>query len=246
MDTTNPRWETREERRDRSATMWKIIVGAAGASALTAVIVASCLDRGQARRDAAEPAYVETTAVMVPAPAQGNPASITDGTACAVDNGRAADGTTGTTGATIIVPPTINNTTNILPDGTTSSSITTSGPRSRVSAPAATQIYTPNPPPLSAAVTTNGSTDANDPNNRNAPQSSVAGTFAPNPAPTTSPTNGTDPPAIPQGSNPDAPSFSAGAGPFDTEAPYWSSSAWKSDPNAGAGPFTTERNTPAR
>lgn len=64
------------------------------------------------------------------------------------------------------------------------------------------------------------------------------------------------------------PSFSAGAGPFTTEAPYWAASAFvsnpnagagrfmteappwaasafTSDPNAGAGPFTTERNIPA-
>ena len=41
-------------------------------------------------------------------------------------------------------------------------------------------------------------------------------------------------------SNPDA-----GAGRFMTEAPPWSASAFTSDPNAGAGPFTTERNIPA-
>ncbi len=61
MDSNNPRWQTSEERTRRSATIWKIIVGAAGASALTAVVVASCLDRDEARRDMEEPAYVETT-----------------------------------------------------------------------------------------------------------------------------------------------------------------------------------------
>ena len=52
--------------------------------------------------------------------------------------------------------------------------------------------------------------------------------------------------AQPQGSNPDSPRLPAGAGPFITEAPYWSSSAWGSSPDAGAGRFETERNTPAR
>jgi hypothetical protein len=61
MDPMNPRWETSEARTKRSATMWKIIVAAAGTSALTAMVVASCLDRDVARRDAHEPAYVETT-----------------------------------------------------------------------------------------------------------------------------------------------------------------------------------------
>ena len=41
-------------------------------------------------------------------------------------------------------------------------------------------------------------------------------------------------------SNPDA-----GAGRFMTEAPPWSASAFVSNPEAGAGPFTTERNVPA-
>jgi hypothetical protein len=48
-----------------------------------------------------------------------------------------------------------------------------------------------------------------------------------------------------RGSNPESPSMSSGAGRFVTEAPYWSSSAWASNPEAGAGPFQTERNTPA-
>jgi hypothetical protein len=40
------------------------------------------------------------------------------------------------------------------------------------------------------------------------------------------------------------PSFSAGAGPFATEPPWWGATAFESNPEAGAGPFTTERPWP--
>jgi hypothetical protein len=48
----------------------------------------------------------------------------------------------------------------------------------------------------------------------------------------------------PDGSNPQAPPMSAGAGAFITEAPYWSGTAFPTNPEAGAGPFTTERSAP--
>ena len=60
-DPMNPRWQTSEERRRRSATSWKLIVGVAAGSALTTVIVVSCLDQQKARRANDEPSSVETT-----------------------------------------------------------------------------------------------------------------------------------------------------------------------------------------
>lgn len=249
MDPTNPRWLTSEERTKRSATIWKIIVGAAGASALTAVIVASCLDRDVARRDMQEPSYVETTSAVTtgttpaPAPAGAVPtANTTDST-----GGIAPAGST-----TVVTGPgtTINNNTTI------------------TSAPVAPRVqpgdrnYTPAP----------GTVER--PNaNGDSSTSGVAGTIkaAPAAGPNTGPdgsninppTNGaTDAVAVPtgpsaghashanndpnnRGSNPESPPMTSGAGRFVTEAPYWSSSAWTSDPEAGAGPFQTERNTPA-
>ena len=100
MDPTNPRGETSDRRRaKRSATMWKIIIAAAGASALTAVVVASCLDRDVAQRDAQEPAYVETTSATT----KGTPATTQDSTGGIAPNGAVnggADEIAGTTSIT--------------------------------------------------------------------------------------------------------------------------------------------------
>jgi hypothetical protein len=235
MDPTNPRWETSEARTKRSATMWKIIVAAAGTSALTAMVVASCLDRDVARRDAREPAFVETTSVttttkmgIAATPPQAAPAAA----APAAATRDATGGVAGGGGAEDIARA-------------TSTSSATTGTTSITSAPAGTQLparqltYTPVPVPLesvkgdtstSGTNGTNGTADA-------APRGADAGSSRNN-----SSRRAEDPN---RGSNPQAPSYSAGAGGFVTEAPYWGASAWTSDPNAGAGPFTTERNTPA-
>jgi hypothetical protein len=248
MDPTNPRWETSEARTKRSATMWKIIVAAAGTSALTAMVVASCLDRDVARRDPHEPPFVETTSVTTPttpgatvptagqaAPVAAAPSAATRDTTggvaagggVAANGGGAADDTAGTTTSA------------------------TTGTTTITSAPAATPVpgrqlkYTRVPLPSesvngdTSTSGTNGTSRANGTNGaRDAAPSAVDGGASRN--------DGSRRVEDPnRGSNPQAPSYSAGAGGFVTEAPYWGASAWTSDPNAGAGPFTTERNTPA-
>jgi hypothetical protein len=233
--------------------MWKIIVGAASASALTAVIVASCLDRDRAQRELTEPGIVETTSGAAhgrttTTTAADAPASTSDSTG-GVDvdgrgDGRAAQqpaqptridqGTsqagapTETTGATIVVPngsTTINNTTNV-----------TSDPSAPAMSTQSTQSYSPRPSPFESVVTTNGSTDPNDTDNRNAGGGARAGTEA-GAAPIRNPNT--------PGSNPEAPPMNAGAGRFVTEAPFWGASSFPSNPDAGAGQFQTERNSPA-
>jgi hypothetical protein len=104
MDPTNPRWETSAERTRRSATIWKVIAGAAAASVLTAVVVASCLDRDEARRDMDEPAYVETTSATTTA--TGTPATTRDSTGGIAPNGAVsgrADEIAGTTSSTTTI-----------------------------------------------------------------------------------------------------------------------------------------------
>jgi len=97
MDPTNPRWHPSTARTKRGATIWKIVVGAAAASALTAVVVASCLDRDEAaRRDLQEPAYVETTSGTTPATTRDSTGGIAPGGA--INGG--ADEIAGTTSIT--------------------------------------------------------------------------------------------------------------------------------------------------
>jgi hypothetical protein len=248
MDPNNPRWETSDERRRRSATMWKIIVGALSASALSAMVVASCLDRDAGARrdvDTAEPAYVETTAgtqapataeattAMTPttAPAAPAPPSTSDSTGGIAANGRAAQGagTTETTRATIVNAP-----------AATAVNVT--------SAPAAgTQGYSPRPgmslsPGASSGLTVapGQTTDANADASVNANSANPDGG-----APVAGHASHAANDPNNRGSNPESPPMSAGAGRFVTEAPYWGASAFESNADAGAGPFQTERNTPA-
>lgn len=212
--------------------MWKIIVAAAGTSALTAMVVASCLDRDVARRDAQEPAFVQTTSVnttvtpgttpVTPAPQAAAvavaPSPVTRDTTGGVAAGGESADTAGTTG--------------------TSTTTITSAPAA-TQAPARQLNYTRVPVPFESAngdtstSGTNGSGGARDA----APSAADGGAARNDDSRRVEDRN--------RGSNPQAPSYSAGAGGFVTEAPYWGASAWTSDPNAGAGPFTTERNTPA-
>ncbi|MDB5215219.1 MAG: hypothetical protein JWO86_3146, partial [Myxococcaceae bacterium] len=243
----------------------------ASASALTAVVVASCLDRDQARRSVEEPAYVETTsAVMTPASpaaqAVAPEAPISPATRDSTGGVAGVAGTDEIAGAPAApAAPAAAAPAPTEPTGTTTVT----------SAPPATQVqtrqpnYTPVPVPFESA---NGdtSTSGTGPYGVSDANTGVAGpnsgvnseAFAgPNTGPGGSNLN---PREIPpdaanaavdagpysddepsnRGSNPQSPSFSAGAGRFVTEAPFWAASAWVSDPNAGAGPFTTERNTP--
>ena len=152
MDPTNPRWETRESRRQRGATIWKVIVAAAGASALTAVIVASCLDRDEARRDAEEPAVVETTAGAPAATATATvaPTATVAATATAAEQQPA---TTETTGATIVSPRSttiIENMTIVAPSDT--SSAPQPPPELQSTQPPSTQLYPPTGETPAAAV----------------------------------------------------------------------------------------------
>ncbi|MDB4939162.1 MAG: hypothetical protein JWP87_6134 [Labilithrix sp.] len=250
MDPNNPRWETSEERRRRSATMWKIIVGALSASALSAMVVASCLDRDAGARrdvDTAEPAYVETTAAaQTPAtttPVQPAPPSTADSTGGIAVNGRAADpaSTTETTGATIVNAPaaTSVNVTSAPPAGAPSYSprpapfetAAPAGAGAMSLSPGASSGLTVAPGQTTdSANAANAATDAANPDG-GAPVAGHASHAA------NDPNN--------RGSNPESPPMNAGAGRFVTEAPYWGASAFESNADAGAGPFQSERNTPA-
>lgn len=69
MDPANSRGESPEARFARQKTLWTIIASVAAGAALGSMVAVSCLDRGQARRATEEPAYVETTATPLAAPA---------------------------------------------------------------------------------------------------------------------------------------------------------------------------------
>ena len=220
--------------------MWKIIVAAAGTSALTAMVVASCLDRDVARRDAQEPAFVQTTSVNTTATPGTTPVTpAPQAAAVAVAPSPATRDTTGGVAAGGESADTAGTSTT----GTSTTTIT--------SAPAATQAparqlnYTRVPVPFESAngdTSTSGTTGGNGSNGSGgardaAPSATDGGATRNDDSRRVEDRN--------RGSNPQAPPYSAGAGGFVTEAPYWGASAWTSDPNAGAGPFTTERNTPA-
>lgn len=226
MDPSNPRWETSDQRTRRSATMWKIIVGAAGASALTAVVVASCVGGDVAQRDLEEPAYVETTSATTTT-RTATPATTRDSTG----------------GIALPAAPNGGADTASAPAPTSQEGTTTV-----TSAPMAAQVFAQQHEPNYTPVRVPFDRASGD-----SSTSGVAGTTAattagvsvdagPNAGHASHANN--DPNNA--GSNPDSPPMSAGAGRFITEAPYWSGTAWTSDADAGAGRFETERNTPAR
>jgi hypothetical protein len=229
MDPMNPRWETSEARTKRSATMWKIIVAAAGTSALTAMVVASCLDRDVARRDAHEPAYVETTSsVTTTTTATTTAATPPQAAPVAVVQAPATRDSTAAGGAaedSAVTTSTINTTT------ITSAPAATPVPGRQLNYTRGVPVPSPNVNGDTSTSGTNGANGANGAHGANGKAEA-----APSARRVEDPN---------RGSNPQAPSYSAGAGGFVTEAPYWGASSWTSDPNAGAGPFTTERNTPA-
>ena len=244
MDPTNPRWLTSDERTKRSATIWKVIVGAAAASALTAVVVASCLDRDVARRDLDEPSYVETTSATTTSAsttttaAAATPATTRDSTGGIAPNGADNGGAEIAAGAP-------SSTTTI----TSAAMATPTQPRQ--------QSYSPVPVPFerangdsstsgTAGTTDGGNVHSTGPNagpmtNAAADTTAILNDAGPNAGHASHANN--DPSN--RGSNPESPPMTSGDGRFVTEAPYWSSSSWTSNPEAGAGPFETERNTPA-
>jgi hypothetical protein len=148
MDPTNPRWESAEARRDRSASFWKLVVTAATASAFTAVIVASCLDRDdEAQRDLMEPTVVETTAGTP----SGTGAPVSTSTADSVGGVAASPAPSPAAGAT--APPMLPGpvpTTNV----TNSTTVITSGEVERVqqSSGRPEQNYSPKPVPFETAT----------------------------------------------------------------------------------------------
>jgi len=267
MDPHNPRWMTSEERRAKSATMWKIIVGAVSASALSAIMVASCLDRDdEARRDDAEPGITETTAANVGATAPAG-TSTSDSTGGIAPTG-AAGSTTVTSGAMNLggVPADDARAANGGNVGATNMS------RAPVNFESANNV-TVNlsgggtvDPTTGQPISGHASHAANDPGNRpddglgingltnTAPGGTAAtgGQVAPGGTTTTShqvapagnATTGAAGRRNTTGSNPGAPPMSAGAGAFVTEAPPDRASSWESPANAGAGAFTTERSMP--
>ena len=248
MDPTNPRWEHSEQRRQRSATFWKIIVGAAGAAALSAVMVASCLDRDEARRDRErdqrEPAVVQTTAVRTPtayAPgaATAAPAVVGPSTSDSTGGVQAAN-----TAATVTAPaaPTtiINNNTTV-----TSGEVASGAQPAFTPAQNTSTAATGTAGALGAPLTGGAATDAGAARTADGSPPGAAGSVQgrPDGGVTRDVRGNVNDPNNP-GSNPQAPPMSAGAGRFNTEAPYWSASSFPTNPEAGAGPFTTERNTP--
>ena len=224
--------------------MWKIIVAAAGTSALTAMVVASCLDRDSARRDAQEPAFVQTTSVTTTATPGTTPVTpAPQAAAVAVAPSPATRDTTGGVAAG-------GESADTAGTSTTSTTTITSGPATTQET--ARQLnYTRVPVPFESANGDTSTSGTNGSNGTSGTDGSNGTGGARDAAPSAADggaTRNDDPRRVEdrnRGSNPQAPSYSAGAGGFVTEAPYWGASAWTSDPNAGAGPFTTERNTPA-
>lgn len=229
--------------------MWKIIVAAAGTSALTAMVVASCLDRDSARRDAQEPAFVQTTSVTTTATPGTTPVTpAPQAAAVAVAPSPATRDTTGGVAAGGESADTAGTSTTST--STTSTTTITSGPATTQGT--ARQLnYTRVPVPFESANGDTSTSGTNGSNGTSGTDGSNGTGGARDAAPSATDggaTRNDDPRRVEdrnRGSNPQAPSYSAGAGGFVTEAPYWGASAWTSDPNAGAGPFTTERNTPA-
>lgn len=278
MDPSNPRWMDAEERRRRSATFWKIIVGAAGAAALSTVIVASCLDRGEERRDrdrakVEEPGITETTAASMTSP---TPTAYEPGTDPAAAQaappvvGPSTSDSTGGVAATATATTSTADRATAPPAATTIATGTTTV--TSAEAQRSAQPYTPGQAPFESAYGPNGvngvalSPSAAPANTSPTAGGTTAGAGADGGAGSVGGNGGNGNGGAVQngggdagvirdargnvidpnnrGSNPQSPPMSAGAGRFNTEAPYWSSSAFESNPEAGAGPFTTERNTP--
>jgi len=217
MNPRNPRWQSPETRRARSAAFWKLLVAATSGAALSAVVVVSCLDGAQ--RDRAlddEPlVLVRTTSAPMPTGADPN--------ASMPEPGRSSSTVVVTTGGAVEASPgdpvvVVETTVSALP-----------------------ALATPRlAPPVLASQAEPGASAA-------VPQVVVAEPARPLDADAAPPApkvlrdargNVIDPDNL--GTNPNAPAMSAGAGQLKTDAPPWAASAFPSDPNAGAGRFTTD------
>ena len=233
MDAASERREI-ELRRARSARMWKMIVSASAAGALTVALVTSLRDDHASRArdghgDAAEtqePSRVETTGAETPRPAETRSA-------------RAA--TVGIPNAPVSPDDTAGTTPGASGDGTAGAISTTTTSSATVdAAPLATAPLATAPPATAPPATATPADVSSDGGSTDAGATAAPGGGQDRYASEASATDGGDAGAA-QARDPWAPpSMSAGAGPFSTQAPYWGASAWVSDPNAGAGRFTTE------
>ena len=197
--------------------MWKIIVGIVTSVALTTTIVVSCHDRNErARRDVAEPGYVETTGAMSTANAV-EAAPVRPLTSAPLTITTTPPTPTPSPGATAraAAPPSTNDSAGGLV-GVPGSVV--AAPHVQVP-PASPQTLAPRPFPPAAA----------------APAPTALAPVLPEGGPASANARDAATEPTPPSATPPAPT--AGAGRFSTEAPYWGSSAFPTNPDAGAGPF---------
>jgi hypothetical protein len=239
-------------RRARSATFWKMLVSATAGAALAIIVVVTVRDRHAGRNDSPEeareptPRLVDSSSAAAAEPI-GAPTRAFDDTTGGDWSG-SMGGSTTTTSAEIDA-------------GEDATAV--------VRVPAVATAPPAMAPPVPPVETTSDAGTLAAPDAALATTAQDAGALPSFDAGTPR-TNATDagivdftsqqpwaPPSMSAGAGPfatEAPYWSAsafvsdpnaGAGRFATEAPPWAASAFVSDPNAGAGPFTTERNTPA-
>jgi peptidoglycan DL-endopeptidase CwlO len=226
MQPLDPQVRSADARRARSLRFWKVLVATAAGAALSAVAVASCLDARlrDDRDDDDVVSVVTTTAAELPA---GEPS---------------ASLPPAEPSATVVIAPAE------VGAATTAAEQAPAEPAAPA-APAEPMYYV-----IERQLAAPQSAPAADV----APMSSVApAAVTESTAPTTAVASvdaadaGTAPPVrrdargnpidpANQGSNPNAPAMSAGAGQFTTESPPWAASAFTSNPDAGAGRFSTD------
>ena len=241
MDAASERREI-ELRRARSARMWKMIVSASAAGALTVALVTSLRDDHASRArdghgDAAEtqePSRVETTGAETPRPAETRSA-------------RAA--TVGIPNAPVSPDDTAGTTPGASGDGTAGAISTTTTSSATVDAAPLATAPLATAPPATAPIATAAAPTATAPPADTSSDGSTTSDAGAAPAPGSDQGQYAREASAPDGGGardaqaPDPwapPSMSAGAGPFSTQAPYWGASSWVSNPNAGAGRFPTE------
>ena len=241
----------RELRRAKSARAWTAIVAAVAASALTVVLLVTLTDAHRApsrtrhsgaSNDDAEPSHVETTGATARGPVAAAPAATTNlaadisaaggsgggGSASSASASASADADAG---AVPTAPPAVAtappaDASIVTMDGGVVV-VQAGGGRTIIIAPAASA------PPANAAPADQAAVDAG---------VSTADAGGPAPADQTREANAEGPRRT-HDAGPDlwaGPTMSAGDGPFKTQAPYYTSSAFESNPDAGAGRFTTE------
>ena len=239
-----------ELRRARSARVWTAIVASTAASALTVVLVVSLTDAHRsssptrhtgASNDDAEPSHVETTGAIARGPVASAPARSANIAAAADtsaatgaggggggDGGAPSPSTDDDAGvaaaapsAVATAPPTDASIVTTLDGGVIV--VQAGGGRTIVITPVASA------PPANAEQTNAQVPDAGAPP---PPEEQPREASTANAPTSRSRDAGPDPWA--------PPTMSAGAGAFETQAPYYTSSAFEWNADAGAGRFTTE------